>query len=123
MGRSGGFSLTEVMVGLLFLTIAVFGVIAAYFITLRAEAKDDGLYTAVLVAQTELNRVEMQLKANFSQNVAHPPVPVPGHPGYQVAVAQQPGPDPELTRVEAQVTWSDRQGPHRYDAWVYFARP
>ena len=112
------------MVGLLFLTIAVFGLVATYVFTLKAEAKGERFQTASRLARTSLSRVEARLAANFDDpSVSVARAPLPEAPDYDLAVAVSPGPDPDLRRVDLSFYWNDQQGPHDYSVWLVLARP
>lgn len=118
------FTLAEVMAGLLFLTIAVFGLVGAYVFTLRAQTKSEKFETAARLARTSLNQVEAGLTANFDDaSLARTRSPLAGEPGYELAVALTPQPDPDLKRVDLAIYWNDAQGPHDYSVWLVVARP
>ncbi|MEW6279108.1 MAG: prepilin-type N-terminal cleavage/methylation domain-containing protein [Candidatus Eremiobacterota bacterium] len=118
MGRRG-FTLAEIMVCLVLLTIAVLGLIAVQIYSLRAGQGNRERHTASVLASAALGRIEEQVRQDFSSSVAQPRRPHPEAAGYEMQVLETL-PDVDLKRVEVHIFWRGKDGWHDYSLWTIF---
>ena len=116
-----GFNLAEVLVALLFLTLALFALISVNIYSMRAAQGNRGRQLANLVATTELGEVEAHLKVDFHQPIAQSVQASPQFPGYRYAIQDlgYENPTHSLRRVQVVVQW-DEKGARSYELAATF---
>jgi prepilin-type N-terminal cleavage/methylation domain-containing protein len=119
--NSKGFTLTEVMVALAFLTIAIFGLVSSKIYAARAQQVTKERQAANVLAISELEAKERILRHDFTTKVALPRGPVPGNPDFEKEVLESNAEGrADLRRVEVILYWEDKNGPQRHSLWTYF---
>lgn len=119
--KSFGFNLAEVLVAILFLTLALFALISVNVYSLRATQSNRGRQLANLIATTELGEVEARLKVDFHRAVAAPVHPSSQFAGYRLEVRDlgYENAARSLRRVQVLVYWEEK-GARSYDLAATF---
>lgn len=117
--RLAGFTLAEVMVALVLLSIAALGLVSVQIYALGAMEGNRQRQTASVIAASEMARLE-SLHAGGRTLEARPRAPVEGQDGFEMEVreAQETG-QPGLQRIEVEVFWSDDKTAHSYLLWTW----
>lgn len=124
MPRMRGFTLAEVMLAVLILSLAVLGMLSVQAYAFRAQGKGTERNRASLLAASRMNAVEAKLKDDFGATLTQARAPVPDAPGFELAVAQAAVPAlADLREVLVTVYWTDDQGPHEYGLRTRILKP
>lgn len=120
-GRSArGFTLVEVMIALVVLSIAVLGLVAAQIWALRSSEANRQRHTASEIASAQMASIESRLRADFTgTDVTQARTPVPDQAGFDYQVTPAPE-GSRLRNVEVRVFYQDRTGEHAYVLWTTF---
>lgn len=118
--RLRGFTLAEVMVGLLIVSLAVLAMVSVQAYAFRAQTKGTGRNRASLLAASRLGAIEAALKEDFAASVDSARTVV--EPGYELAVGSS-SVLVSLKEVLVSVYWVDDQGPHEYDLRTRVLKP
>ena len=116
-----GFSLAEVVVAFLVVTLAVLALVSVQIYVLRAQAKTTERSTASTLAASRLNSIESVLLQDFYAPVAASRAPLPEPPGFELAVTDEVL--DQLREVHVAVYWTDANGPQEQALWTRFLRP
>jgi Tfp pilus assembly protein PilX len=120
--QSEGFTLAEVMIALLFLTVAIFGLISVHIYAARAQSVSEERQVASVLAVSELQAAERKLRHDFNERV---PVTIKRarlatNPEFEREVLVQPVVGySTLKRVEVNLYWQDQNGPKQHQIWTY----
>lgn len=118
--RACGFTLAEVMVALVLLSIAAFGLVSVQIYALGAMEGNRQQATASVIAASEMARIESG-RARGERAAVRARAPVPGQDGFDMEVREEPETtQPGLQRVEVDVFWSDGKIDHHYLLWTWF---
>ena len=107
-----GFNLAEVMVAMVFLTIAMFAVMSVNVYTTRASRGNRSRQIANILASTELSMAESVLRVNFhipSANINTPRMTSKRYPDYDFVVEDLGYEDPgqNLRGIRSRVFWQE----------------
>lgn len=115
-----GLTLAEVMVALMILTVAIFGLIGARLYALRARSVTVERRAAVVLAAAALEEAERSLRHDFKFPVAMPRAAHPTEPRFEMEVLSQPHASmATLKRVEVAMYWRDRNGAQQHKVWTW----
>jgi prepilin-type N-terminal cleavage/methylation domain-containing protein len=124
MLRMRGFTLAEVMLAVLILSLAVLGLLSVQAYAFRAQSKGTERNRASVIAASRMNALEAKLKDDFGASVTQARAYVPDEAGYEIAVAQAAVPPlDDLKELLVTVYWTDDQGPHEYDLRTRVLKP
>lgn len=107
-----GFNLAEVMVGMIFLTIAIFAVMSVNVYTTRASQGNRNRQTANILAATELSMAESILRVSFhipAANINTPRLTSTKYPIFDFVVEDLGYEDPgqNLRGIRTRVFWME----------------
>jgi Tfp pilus assembly protein PilV len=112
------FTLAEIMVSLLFLSIALLGLVSAQIYSLRASGGNRSRHTASVIAHNMLNEKEEALRKDFSTSVAQSRSAVEGQEGFQCAIIEE-SPAADFKKITVIIYWKESQENHEYSIWTY----
>jgi prepilin-type N-terminal cleavage/methylation domain-containing protein len=113
-----GFTLAEIMVCLLFLSIALLALVSTQIYSLRASGGNRLRHTASIIAYTIMNEKEEALRKDFTASASQAKADVVGHEGFQCAVLEDLL-QADFKRITVIIYWRDGQENHEYSIWTY----
>ncbi|MDQ7821205.1 MAG: prepilin-type N-terminal cleavage/methylation domain-containing protein [Candidatus Eremiobacteraeota bacterium] len=116
--RSRGFTLAEIMVCLLLLTIAVMGLVSTQIYSLKATGGNKYRHLASVIAYRVMSEKEKALRTDFSVSAAHSRSDVPGEEGFQYEVLEE-APGTSIKKVTVKVYWTEGTELKSYSLWTY----
>ena len=116
-----GFTLVEVMVSLVFLTIAIFGLVSANIYAARAHQVSKERQAANVLAVSQLESCERLLRHDFNESVELVRHSFPSNPDFEREVlVSSVGTRTDLKRVDVNIYWNDKNGAQNENLWTYF---
>lgn len=117
-----GFTVIEVMVAVVFLSIALLGLIGTQIYAVRSTEGNRARLEASEIAATVMSGVESRLRQSFATSVAAEKTLVRGEDGpwYEVAERWEDEPARKLRRVDVTVRYRDEGVEHAYALWTVF---
>ncbi|MGE0492342.1 MAG: prepilin-type N-terminal cleavage/methylation domain-containing protein [Vulcanimicrobiota bacterium] len=103
-----GFTLSEVMVAIMLISIALLALVSMQAHTLRSEGMTQQRHQASVIAGSYLAQAEASLESDFDRDVSKPRQTA-DDPDFEVEVNQQPL-EPDLQAVTVRVLWREKQG-------------
>lgn len=120
--KISGLSLTEVMIAMVVIALAVLSMLSSQAFGFRALAVDPVRQKASEVTNRALTRAELALRDDFSQSVIRSPEPDSIYPDYTVGVTEVVEDPPQnlLKRVTVTTTWQGKKGEEKFELWTVF---
>jgi len=106
------------MVAMVFLSIALLGLVSVQIYSLRATGGNRQRHVASIIASSVMNEKEEALRKNFSDPVGQARMEVPGQEGYHYEVTEELC-APSLKKVTVTVSWKERERTVEYSVWTY----
>lgn len=107
------------MVSLLFLSIAILGLVSTQIYSLKASAGNRGRHNASLLAQRIMNEKKEASKTDFTQSLSLERTPVTGEEGYFYSVNEEVK-SSDFKKITVTVYWSEDSQEYIYSVWTYF---
>ncbi|MDQ7825191.1 MAG: prepilin-type N-terminal cleavage/methylation domain-containing protein [Candidatus Eremiobacteraeota bacterium] len=117
--RQRAFTLAEIMVSLLFLSIALLGLVSSQIYSLRASGGNRGRHYASLLAGRIMNEKKEVAKTDFSKALQQDTTPVAGEEGYSYRVIEELK-SSDFKKITVTVYWREDSLVCEYSLWTYF---
>lgn len=117
------FSLSEVMVGLMVIVIALFALMALQAYTLRVQKFSEERHRAVSLATSRMVRVEAALDEDFEADPSGVLTPDPEYPEVSLEVIVEPGLSEDIKDIRVRAVWQEDRGQLSYHLENSVVRP
>ena len=119
--KKHGVTLTEVMVALSFITIAIFGLLSVNLYAAKGQSASKERQMATVLAVSEMEDAERELRHEFTTNIDKLKTPSTFRPDFEISrTATLVGGRPDLKRIDINIYWEDKNGPQTHNLWTYF---
>ena len=121
--RSRGFTLAEIMVALVLLSIGLLSLLSVIIYSLKAGQFNREHHTMVVLSETQMSRVRSQLRIHFDAPVAtNNPTTFSEEPDYSYEVRTSDA-SPDRKRVELTIHYQGGAESQSLETWTYVYRP
>ncbi|MHC9538126.1 MAG: prepilin-type N-terminal cleavage/methylation domain-containing protein [Vulcanimicrobiota bacterium] len=114
------FTLAEIMVALVILSVAVLGLVSAMIYSMRAGGGNRLRHTASVIAYRIMNEKETQLRKDFCGNVTTSGrLDVHENEGFQYCIQDVYQADDDLKKISLSVYWDEEGADREYSIYTY----
>jgi len=106
------------MVAMVFLSIALLGLVSVQIYSLRATGGNKQRHSASIIASSLMNEKEEALRKDFATSVAQARITVPDQDLYQYEVVEETS-APSLKKITVTVSWKEGDKTLDYSVWTY----